>query len=130
MYKKNKKSETIKTNKNIFIVIIVLAVVLIASAVILMVVNNKKDEVKNEKPEEEEKIYATEDSVEEEYHFSKEDAINSVKGIFVSDNYEFDATIREDNMYIVTVTNTENDSKYQYIVNPNDGSFELIDDEA
>lgn len=128
--KKEKQEKTVdskaKVDKKIIIGGIVLIVVIIA--VILIIVSNDK-KTPEEPNVDEDNIVSTEKTVEDEYGFSKDDAINSVKGIFNGDVYEFDATVREDNMYIVTVTNTETGSVYTYIVNPNDGSFqELIEE--
>lgn len=132
---KNKKeiqNETKKVksnnNKNLIIIGAILAVIVIA--VILLVVLTKKDNNENEPGDNDDNVVVSDEkTIEEEYGFTKEDAINVIKGTFNSDVYEFSATTREDNMYIVTVTNTDTNTKYTYIVDPNDGSFqELIEE--
>ena len=72
-------------------------------------------------------INTEENTIKDEYGFSKEDAIAVVKKSYNSDNYEFSAKAREDNKYIVTVKNTETGSTYQYVVDPNDGSFSTLE---
>jgi len=122
--KKQKFSITKKRKQIIFCIVIALLII-IAGIIIALLSNDGKN---NDKKEENEKtVVSNEETVENEYNFSKEDAINSVKSIFNSDNYEFSATTREDNMYIVTVKNTENKNEYIYIVDPNDGSFTMIE---
>ena len=118
--KKQKVSLNAKNKK--ILLIVAAAVVIIIIGIFVAVLGNDKEE-KDKKPSQESGINATEQTVEDEYGFSKEDAINVIKGVFNSDSYEYEATIREDNMYIVTVTNQDSDSKYVYIVDPNNGSF-------
>ncbi len=121
-------AEAKKTNKKInlknkkILLIVGVAVVIIIIGILVAVLGNDKEK-EGGKPSKETEINATEQTVEDEYGFSKEDAINVIKGVFNSDSYQYEATIREDNMYIVTVTNPDSDSKYTYIVDPNDGSF-------
>ena len=121
-------AEAKKTNKKInlknkkVLLIVGVAVVIIIIGILVAVLGNDKEK-EGGKPSKEADINATEQTVEDEYGFSKEDAINVIKGVFNSDSYQYEATIREDNMYIVTVTNPDSDSKYTYIVDPNDGSF-------
>ena len=73
-------------------------------------------------------IISNEDTLEDEYGFSKEDAINAIKKIYHSDNYKFEAKARKDNMYEVTVINTDTNTAVVYEVDPNDGSFTYITD--
>ena len=73
-------------------------------------------------------IISDEDTIEDEYGFSKEDAINEVKKSYHSDNYKFEAKARKDNMYEVTVTNTDTNTAVVYEVDPNDGTFTYITD--
>lgn len=118
MAKKQAKKQMKKTN------IIVFAVALILILVGVLIAFSNKDEKEKEKTgNSEEQIVATEETVENEYGFTKQDAIDVIKKIYKSDSYEFKAEIREDNMYIVTVSNPDTDSEYKYVVNPNDGSF-------
>jgi len=128
----NKKTPKIKINfdfkknKNKIIIAGVVLSVVIIIIICLVVLGGKKEEKEQQKTTDE-KIVATEETVEEEYGFSKEDAINSVKSLYNSDAYEFTATIREDNMYVVTVKNTETDTTHTYIVDPNDGSYQSVE---
>lgn len=118
--------EKLKKNRNMLIASIIGAIVLVVAIIVVIVLvinNNDKDK---EKPNEQEQFKPTEETVEEEYGFTKQKAIDTVKGIYNSDNYKFDAEVRNDNMYIVTVTNTEDNTKTVYLVDPNDGSFEDI----
>ena len=124
--KKEVKSTNLKNKKNLLI--IGAAVVIIIIGILVAVLGNDKDP-EGGKPSKETQINSTEETVEDEYGFSKEDAINVIKGIFNSDSYQYEATVREDNMYIVTVTNPDSDTKYAYVVDPNDGSFyEIAED--
>lgn len=118
MAKKQAKKQIKKTN----IIIFVAAVILILVGV-LIAFSNKDEKEKEKTGNSEEQIVATEETVENEYGFTKQDAIDVIKKIYKSDSYEFKAEIREDNMYIVTVSNPDTDSEYKYVVNPNDGSF-------
>lgn len=117
-----KEKVTLNAKNKKMLLIVVAAVVIIVIGILVAVLSNDKEE-KGKKPSQETGINATEQTVEQEYGFSKEDAINVIKGVFNSDSYEYEATIREDNMYVVTVTNPDSDSKYVYIVDPNDGTF-------
>ncbi len=114
----------LKKNRNMLIASIIGAIVLVVAIVVVVVLvinNNDRDKDKDK-----EKINSTEETVEKEYGFTKQNAIDAVKGVFNSDNYTFDAEVRSDNMYVVTVTNTEDNTKMVYLVDPNDGSFEDI----
>lgn len=116
--------EKLKKNRNMLIASIIGAIVLVVAIIIVIVlVINNNDKEKEKEPE---KVYSTEKTVEEEYGFTKQNAIDAVKDVFNSDNYKFDAEVREDNMYVVTVTNIEDNTKMVYLVDPNDGSFEDI----
>lgn len=126
MANKEKKENGKVNNK---IILAVVGVIILVIVIVLVVLNLPKDDVENkEKPNKpsEGEVVSDEKTVEKEYGFSKEDAIKVAKGIFQSDNYEFDAKVREDNMWIVTVKNTDNDETYTIIVNPNDGTHEFV----
>ncbi len=117
--------EKLKKNRKLLIASIIGVIVLVVAIIVVIVlVINNNDKEKTEKPEQ---VKPTEETVEKEYGFSKQDAIDAVKDIFNSDNYAFVAEVRNDNMYIVTVTNTEDNTKTVYLVDPNDGSFEEIE---
>lgn len=115
------------------------AVVALIIVIILVVSLTGKDEDKkgnnngsggSKNPEEEQypddAIFSDEETIKNEYGFSKEDAINVIKKFYHSDNYEFEAKARKDNMYEVTVVNTETNTADVYEVDPNDGSFVYI----
>ena len=53
---------------------------------------------------------------------------DSQEQIYHSDNYKFEAKARKDNMYEVTVTNTDTNTAVVYEVDPNDGTFTYITD--
>lgn len=117
-----------KNKKTLIIIGSVLVVIIVAVVLILAISNKGPDskEKENKKPNANGEIVSDEETVTEEYGFSKEDAIAVAKEIFQSDNYEFDAKVREDNMWVVTVKNTDNDETYTIIVNPNDGTHEFV----
>jgi len=103
------------------------ALLIIIVLIILVVVLSGKEDEKPEKEDDIKIIVSDENTIKEEYGFSKEDAIEVVKKSYNSDNYEFSAKAREDNKYIVTVKNTETGSTYQYVVDPNDGSYSTLE---
>lgn len=119
-----------KKNRYLWLSIIIVSIIVIIVGVVMAMNNGKdknKDDDKNKDkdiPEQKEEYVSDEAKIEEQYDFTTEDAIAIIKNIFNGDGYEFTAKIRIDNMYVVTVTNKDIDSKYVYIVNPNDGSFE------
>lgn len=119
-----------KNNSKINIVIVVALVAVVVVALALVVPSlTKKESKKEEKTETKENVKVTEKTVSEEYGFTKDDAINAVKKVYNSDNYSFEAEVRNDNMYIVTVTNTDTNESQKYLVDPNDGTFSLLDEE-
>lgn len=109
------------------IVIIILVVTLTGNDEDKKGNNNGNGNGENKTPEEEQypddAIFSDEETIKNEYGFSKEDAINVIKAFYHSDNYKFEAKARKDNMYEVTVTNTETNTADVYEVDPNDGSF-------
>lgn len=125
--KENEKKETTSNNKKKYIYLMVIAVIVILIGIVIaLLINKGDDEEPSQDGGNETQIVSDEKSVEQEYGFTKEDAINAVKESFNSDSYEFEAEVRKDNMYIVTVTNPDSETKYTYIVDPNDGSFQMI----
>ena len=117
---KGKKKQEI--NKN-YIIIAVAIVVWLVIGFILIKGGGKKDN--NQNNEEVEKIGAKEDDIIQAYGMSKEDAINVVKRIYNSDNYEFSADINNESKYIVTVKNIITEKTSKYVVDPtsNNGTF-------
>ena len=115
-------------NRKLIRMIAIGLLVIIVLIVIAVALSGEKE--KTEKPKKEdnaEVIVSDENTIKEEYGFSKEDAIAVVKKSYNSDNYEFTAKAREDNKYIVTVKNTETGSTYKYLVDPNDGSYSTLE---
>ena len=125
-----KKKVEKKTNSriNIIIVVILVAVVVVSFALVIPSLT-KKDKKTEKKEETKEVVEVNEKIVSEEYGFTKDDAIKAVKKVYNSDNYTFAAEVRKDNMYIVTVTNTDTNESQKYLVDPNDGTFSLLDEE-
>ena len=117
------KNQTKKANKKINLIILIAAIVLIISGIMIALFSGNGNKEKDKGQNEEKNIVSNEETVEEEYGFTKQDAIEVIKKIYNSDSYEFKAEVREDNMYIVTVSNPDTNSEYKYVVNPNDGSF-------
>lgn len=116
-----------KIKENKLLLGIIGGVVLILIIILIVASLSSKDEKdKDKNKESENKVISNEQTVEEEYGFSNEDAINAVKPRYNSDNYEFEATTREDNMYIVTVKNIDTESITKYVVDPNNGAVSLL----
>ena len=138
MSKKRKKIDTkelYNKNKKLVLGVMIALAVLIVIIVLVAALSKKEEETPtgNKGSSEEEvidkdAIISNEDTIEDEYGFSKEDAINAVKKIYHSDNYKFEAKARKDNMYEVTVTNTDTNTAVVYEVDPNDGTFTYITD--
>ncbi len=120
------KKTFFQDKKGLIIGIIVLVVIIVVALVIVL--NLKGKDKKEEGNDESGKIInSTEQTVEDEYGFTKQEAIDTIKQIYNSDNYTFSAQLRKDNMYIVTVTDTVTNTKTNYVVDPNDGTFTLED---
>lgn len=144
--KKEKKQinlkELIMNNKKLALGILAGVVVIIIVIILVVALTGNDDKTSNknnnnnngggsgngngEEQYPDDAIFSDEDTIEEEYDFSKEDAINAVKKLYHSDNYTFEAKARKDNMYEVTVTNTDDNTTYVYEVDPNDGTFTYI----
>ncbi len=122
--KKEKIKDFLKNNKKgVLIGVAVIIILLVVGIIILLNVDKKPDD---EKKPGNDKVISDEETIEEEYGFSKEDAIEVIKKIYLSDNYEFSAEAREDNMWIVTVKNIETGSETKYVVDPNNGTHQEI----
>lgn len=122
--------EILSNEKNRKLIRAIAIGLLVIIVLIVIAVALSGEEEKTEKPKKEdnaEVIVSDENTIKEEYGFSKEDAIAVVKKSYNSDNYEFSAKAREDNKYIVTVKNTETGSTYKYVVDPNDGSYSTLE---
>ena len=127
--------ELFNKNKKLAIGIIAGIVALIIIIILVVSLTGNKDEKEpgknnnggtgNNEEEQypDDAIFSDEETIKNEYGFSKEDAINTIKKFYHSDNYTFEAKARKDNMYEVTVTNTDTKEITVYEVDPNDGSF-------
>lgn len=106
-----------KKEKKKKILIIVLSVLLGASIIYLGVyLFYDKDE---EKPIDTDVVVEpTDKSVEDTFGTTKEEAIDVVKEMYNGDSYEFDAEIRADNWYVVTVTHVVDKTVTVYEVDP------------
>lgn len=109
----------IKENLRLIIAVFI-ALLLIIIGVILL--NTTKEEKKKE-PSKEVVEQNKEDKLVDATGMTKEDAIEIVKENFESDNYEFSATVTNDGLYKVVVTNTVDESKIVYFVDPTDGRY-------
>lgn len=108
----------IKENLRLIIAVSI-ALILIITGVILLNINKDKEDDKQTPP-------TTEENREEQLvsatGMTKEDAIEIVKLNFGSDNYTFDANATNDGLYKVVVTNTVDESKLVYFVDPVTGN--------
>ncbi len=82
--------------------------------------NNTNNNANTEPPVE--KVF-TEQDIIDAYGMSKNDAIELVKKLFNTDNFDYEAEVSKEAKYIVTVTNTINDSIYKYEVDPISKSY-------
>lgn len=123
--------------KNKKLVLTILSGTVACIIIVILVISLVKDNDKkngnsnntNGNKDNENAIYSDDDTVKDEYGFSKEDAINVIKKIYNnSENYNFTAKARKDNMYEVTVTSHETKKADVYVVDPNDGSFTYMTD--
>lgn len=105
--KKNKQKST-----KLLIIAIIIALITIVFGVVLLLKNNKNSPINKTDNS------PSEEMIEQNYEFTKEDAINLIKPLFHSDNYTFEAELNNDSLYIVTITNTLNSTKYIYYVDP------------
>ena len=121
-----------KNNNNFIIIIAVVVLVLLIGGFLLINGCSKSDKESNNTNNDEvvEKIGAKEADIIKAYGMSKNDAIEVVKAIYNTDNFEFSADINEDSKYIVSVTNTITNSIDKYLVDPtsSEKSFYLIDE--
>jgi flagellar basal body-associated protein FliL len=130
MAKKVTKKVEENDNKKLFIMIGGIVLVLVALVLIIVLATNKPK--KEDKPKEEEKpkgevIETDEKTMEKDYGFSKENAINVVKETYQSDNYTFTAVANADNTYTVIVENSETGEVTKWTVDPSDGSRSMDD---
>ncbi len=96
------------------VVFVSMAILLIIVCYLLLVYDSKHSEKVNPIDESE----RLEDQIKEITGMSKEDAIELVKPNLESENYVFASEITNDSLYKVTATNTINDEKTIYYVDP------------
>ncbi len=117
-----------KNNTTMIIIIAVVAILMVVGGLLLLGKNkDSKNETEDNKNKGEEKINFTEEDIIASYGMNKNDAINLVKELFNSDNFEFDALVNERAKYTVNVTNTISGVIYQYEVDPITKSFYELD---
>lgn len=126
--KKNMKRENIFKNKN-FLIILASLLLIVVIAVVLI----QTDVFDSSKPgaddEEVIEVIPTDKDVTSTYGTTKQDAINAVKQAYNSDTYEFEAEVRADNKYIVTVSNEATGTKTVYLVEPSNLSYRIYTEE-
>ena len=101
------------------VVAVIIAMILIITGVILL--NVDKEEANGKTPNQPVEEKVREEQLVDSTGMTKEDAIEIVKENFGSDNYEFEAEATNDGLYKVIVTNTVDDSKIIYYVDPTNG---------
>ncbi len=120
-----------KDRKTIIVVVVIVAVlVLVIGGVTFMLLGNKEEpNKKSPDPKLEEKFdKPNEETLKDEYDITLNDAINLVKERFNSDSYEYDAEVMGDSRVKVTVTNSDTNSKYVFIVEPNRKTVEMVEE--
>ena len=125
----NKKEKNVKNN-NINIIIIAVGVVILLLVGFIVIKGCSKSSKNNEETQEEKikMVGASEEDLISSYGMSKNDAIEIVKTIYNSDNYEFSADINEDSKYIISVKNLITEKVDKYLVDPTstNKSFYLV----
>ena len=123
--------DTNKKENNINIIIIAVGVVILLLVGFIVIKGCSNTSKNNEEQENDtdvvEKKGASEDIIKS-YGMSKNDAIEIVKSIYNSDNFEFSAEINEDSKYIISVKNLISEKTEKYLVDPTSTSksFYLI----
>lgn len=111
-----------KKNYN-FIIIGVIVVIVIIVCLFFLLGGKGKNNDESKKDEEDKQIVLTEKDIVDAYGMTANDAIEVVKAIYNSDNFEFSAKVNENSKYTVTVKNTITDAIYKYEVDPITESF-------
>ena len=114
-----KEKSSIDNYKILFMAIIgVLVLIIICVAAFKGCSKENSKNSNNSNEEKIKKIGASEEDIISAYGMSKQDAINIVKEIYNSDNFEFSADINEDSKYVVSVENTITKKVDKYVVDP------------
>lgn len=121
----------LKKKKELIIgVVLLLAVIL---CIVFLVTNGKDKKEKNNDNNIEDTsktpqdVVFTEEDLKSAYGVSKEDAINLVKPLFNSDNFEYTAVVTNKAKYLVTVKNTISKKEYKFEVDPVTKSYYEIE---
>ena len=134
--KKSDKEKVKESNdqgkKYIIIGVVAVLVIVVVGFLLVKGCSNDKKNNGNDVNDDSETEIAKKGSSEEDivaaYGMSKQDAINLVKKLYNSDNYEYSVDINEDSKYIVSVKNIITNSVDKYFVDPTSSgeSFYII----
>lgn len=119
----------LKNKKELIIGVVLLLAVILC---IVFIVTNNKDGKENDNsvgdanraPQD---VVFTEEDLKKAYGMNKEDAINLVKPLFNSDNFEYTAVVTKEAKYLVTVKNTISKTEYKFEVDPVTKSYYEIE---
>lgn len=119
----------LKKKKELIIGIFLLLAVIICIVFIITNNNDKKENNNNNSDgnNEVEDVIFTEENLKSAYGVSKEDAINIIKPLFNSDNFEYTVDVTKDAKYRVTVKNTISKTEYKFDVDPVTKSYSEIE---
>ena len=124
MSKVKKKKKEFKMKKELVIAVVFILVLILGVVFLLSKKGDTSEEGKENTPKTEEKGEVfTEKDLEESYGMSSSRAIEIVKELYNSDNFEFVATVNNNAKYLVTVTNSITGAKTVYEVDPVTESF-------
>lgn len=121
----------LKKKKELIIGVVLLIAVILC--IVFLVTNGKDKKEKNidnniedtnKAPED---VAFSEEDLKSAYGVNKEDAINLVKPLFNSDNFEYTAVVTNKAKYLVTVKNTISKQEYQFEVDPVTKSYYEIE---
>lgn len=121
----------LKKKKELIIGVVLLIAVILC--IVFLVTNGKDKKEKNidnniedtnKAPED---VAFSEEDLKSAYGVNKEDAINLVKPLFNSDNFEYTAVVTNKAKYLVTVKNTISKQEYQFEVDPITKSYYEIE---
>lgn len=101
------------------IIAVTIALILIIAGVILISINNEEKASSTKTPVEE---IDREEQLAEVTGMTGDKAIEIVKENFLSDNYKYKVDAMDDGLYRVIVTNTIENSKIVYFVDPTTGA--------
>lgn len=117
----------LKKKKELIIGVVLLLAVIICVVFIITNNNDKKENDNNDENTKIEDVIFTEEDLKNAYGVSKDDAINIVKPLFKSDNFEYTAVVTKSAKYQVTVKNTISKKEYKFEVDPVTKSYSEIE---